>query len=60
MMERDSGTAEWRTYEDFLHRKVEIARMSMKRNRGRADHDVEADFARRRSQLLDRARQLGR
>jgi len=36
---------EEREYEEFLHRKVQVARSSVRRGRGRPNEDVEAQFA---------------
>jgi hypothetical protein len=38
-----------REYEDFLHQKVEKARLSLRSNQGIANDDVEAEFAERRA-----------
>lgn len=38
-----------REYEDFLHQKVEKARLSLRSNQGIANDDVEAEFAARRA-----------
>lgn len=46
---------EERAYVEFLRRKVEIARASMRADRGRSSEEVEADFARRRAELLRKA-----
>lgn len=37
----------------FLHRKVEVARASVRAGRGRSGETVEAEFSARRSQLAD-------
>lgn len=41
-----------RDYDDFLHRKVEIARKSVRGGRGRPNEEVSAEFAGRRAALL--------
>lgn len=41
-----------REYDEFLRRKIEIARSSMRAGRGRSNEEVEADFAARRAELL--------
>lgn len=46
---------EEREYDDFLRRKVEIARASMRAGRGRSNEEVEAEFAARRAELLREA-----
>lgn len=46
---------EARDYDEFLRRKVDIARESVRAGRGRANDEVEADFAARRANLLRRA-----
>lgn len=46
---------EARAYDEFLHRKVEIARKSMRAGRGRPNEEVEAEFAVRRAELLRKA-----
>jgi hypothetical protein len=43
---------EARDYDAFLHRKVEVARISMRAGRGRSNEDVEAEFAARRAKAL--------
>jgi predicted transcriptional regulator len=45
---------ESREYDEFLHRKVEVARASMHAGRGRSNDDIEADAAVRRAELLRR------
>lgn len=40
---------EAREYDQFLHRKVEVARSSMRAGCGRSNDEVEADFAARRA-----------
>jgi predicted transcriptional regulator len=50
---------EARAYDEFLHRKVEIARKSMRAGRGRSNEEVEAEFAKRRAELLRRAKEAG-
>ena len=42
---------EAREYDEFLHRKVEIARSSMRAELGRSNDEVEADFATRRASV---------
>ena len=42
---------EAREYDEFLHRKVEIARSSMRAGLGRSNVEVEADFATRRASV---------
>jgi hypothetical protein len=42
---------EAREYDEFLRRKVEIARSSMRAGRGRSNEDVEVEFAARRAEL---------
>jgi predicted transcriptional regulator len=46
---------EARDYDEFLRRKVEAARVSVRAGRGRPNEDVEADFAARRAELRRRA-----
>jgi hypothetical protein len=46
---------EVRDYDDFLRRKVEVARASVKALRGKANDEVEADFAARRAKAKNRA-----
>jgi len=41
---------EAREYDDYLRRKVEVARRSMRAGRGRSNDEVEAAFAARRKQ----------
>jgi hypothetical protein len=43
--------AEARDYDAFLRRKVDTARASMQAGRGRANDEVEADFAARRAEI---------
>jgi predicted transcriptional regulator len=43
---------EAREYDEFLRRKVEIARTSMQAGIGRSNEEVEAEFAARRAALL--------
>ena len=50
---------ETREYDDFLRRKVEAARISMRAGRGRAHEEVEADAAARRTELLRKADKTG-
>lgn len=40
-----------REYDEFLHRKVEVARASMRAGRGRSNDEVEAEFAARRAKV---------
>lgn len=40
-----------REYDEFLHRKVEVARVSMRAGRGRSNDEVEAEFAARRAKV---------
>ncbi|MGO1080694.1 hypothetical protein [Inquilinus sp. CA228] len=42
---------EEREYDEFLRRKVEIARSSMRAGRGRSNEVVEAEFAAQRAEL---------
>lgn len=44
-----------REYEDYLRRKVEAGRASMRAERGRPDEEVEAEFAAMRRAAADRA-----
>lgn len=46
---------EAREYDEYLGRKVEIARASMRADRGRSNEDVEARFAARRAEVLGKA-----
>ena len=46
---------EARDYNEFLRRKVETARESMRADRGRSNEEVEAEFAARRAELLRKA-----
>jgi predicted transcriptional regulator len=46
---------EAREYNDFLRRKVEIARASVREGRLRSNEEVEREFAARRAELLRRA-----
>ncbi|PKP71034.1 MAG: antitoxin of toxin-antitoxin stability system [Alphaproteobacteria bacterium HGW-Alphaproteobacteria-5] len=46
---------EAREYDAFLGRKVEIARGSVRADRGRTNDEVEASFAARRTELLRKA-----
>ena len=50
---------EEREYDEFLRRKIEIARSSMRAGRGRSNEDVEAEFAARRAELLGEADETG-
>jgi len=40
-----------RDYDDYLRRKVEAARASMRAGRGRLNEEVEAEFTARRDQV---------
>lgn len=40
-----------REYDEFLHRKVEVARASMRAGRGRSNDEVEAEFAARHAKV---------
>jgi hypothetical protein len=42
-------------YIDFLRRKVELARRSIAAGRGHSNEEVEAEFAKKRAELLRRA-----
>jgi predicted transcriptional regulator len=44
---------EAREYDEFLHRKVEAGRVSMRAGRGRSNDEVEADFAARRADVAN-------
>ena len=44
---------EAREYDEYLHRKVEIGRASMRAGNGYANDDVEAEFAARRAGVAD-------
>lgn len=46
---------ERREHGDFLQRKIEAARASVRDGRGRSNDAVEADFAARRARITDRA-----
>ena len=46
---------EAREYDDFLRRKVEVARSSMRAGRGRSNDEVEAGFAARRAKVAGQA-----
>ncbi|CAE6871470.1 hypothetical protein R69658_08177 [Paraburkholderia aspalathi] len=46
---------EARDYDEFLHRKVEAGRASMRADRGRPDDEVEARFAARRASVAGKA-----
>ena len=46
---------EAREYDEFLHRKVEIARSSMRAGLGWSNDEVEADFAARRASMAGQA-----
>ncbi|VWC46137.1 hypothetical protein BAR24066_07378 [Burkholderia arboris] len=50
---------ETREYDEFLRRKVEAARISMRAGRGRSNEEVEADAAARRATLLRKADEAG-
>ena len=45
---------ETREYDEFLGRKVEAARASMRTGVGPSNDEVEAEFAARRTQVIDR------
>jgi len=42
---------ETREYDEFLHRKIELARSSIHAGQGISNDEVEADFAARRAQV---------
>ena len=44
-----------REYDEFLHRKVEVARLSMRAGQGRPNDEVEAEFAARRASVANQA-----
>ncbi|RWM47630.1 antitoxin of toxin-antitoxin stability system [Mesorhizobium sp.] len=46
---------EEREYNEFLRRKVEVARSSMRAGRGRTNDEIEADFAGRRAKTASQA-----
>jgi predicted transcriptional regulator len=46
---------EARDYDEFVRRKVEIARSSMHAGRGLSNEDVESEFAARRAEVASRA-----
>ncbi|AZO22675.1 MAG: antitoxin of toxin-antitoxin stability system [Mesorhizobium sp.] len=46
---------EEREYDEFLRRKVEIARSSMRAGRGRTNDEIEDDFAARRAKTASQA-----
>lgn len=48
-----------REYDEFLRRKMELARASMRAGRGRSNEEVEAEFASRRADLLREADKAG-
>lgn len=50
---------EEREYDEFLRRKVEIARASMRADRGQSNEEVEAEFAALRAELLREADETG-
>ncbi|MHB1677843.1 MAG: antitoxin of toxin-antitoxin stability system [Sulfuriferula sp.] len=50
---RNQRTA--REYDEFLHRKVEVARLSMRAGQGRPNDEVEAEFAARRASVASQA-----
>jgi hypothetical protein len=52
MREFVKSRREAREYDEFLARKVEMARASMRAGRGRSNEDVEAVFAERRAEVL--------
>jgi len=43
---------EARDYDDYLRRKIEAGRASMRAGRGRSNDEVEAEFAARRDQVV--------
>ncbi len=45
-----------REYDEFLRRKVAVARASVRTGRGRSSAEVEAEFAARRRRVLDKPR----
>jgi hypothetical protein len=50
---------EEREYDEFLRRKVELARASMRAGRGRSNEEVEAEFAAIRAKLEREADETG-
>lgn len=44
---------EAREYDEFLRRKVEVARLSMRAGQGRPNDEVEAEFAARRASVAN-------
>ncbi|VVE85415.1 antitoxin of toxin-antitoxin stability system [Pandoraea sputorum] len=50
---------ETREYDEFLCRKVEAARISIRTGRGRSNEEVEADAIARRAALLHKADKAG-
>ncbi|MHB1678695.1 MAG: antitoxin of toxin-antitoxin stability system [Sulfuriferula sp.] len=44
-----------REYDEFLRRKVEVARLSMRAGQGRSNDEVEAEFAARRASVTNQA-----
>ncbi len=44
-----------RDYDEFLRRKVEASRVSMRAGRGRPDEEIEAEFSKRRAKAVTRA-----
>ena len=44
-----------REYDDYLRRKVEIARVSVRAGRGRSNDEVDAEFAKRRARAPGKA-----
>ena len=44
-----------REYDEFLRRKVEVARLSMRAGQGRSNDEVEAEFAARRASVANQA-----
>ncbi len=50
---RNQRTA--REYDEFLRRKVEVARLSMRAGQGRSNDEVEAEFAARRASVANQA-----
>ncbi len=46
---------EAREHDEFLRRKVEVARSSLRAGRGASNEEVEAEFATRRASVIDQA-----
>ncbi|MFZ2207594.1 MAG: antitoxin of toxin-antitoxin stability system [Porticoccaceae bacterium] len=46
---------EAREHDEFLRRKVEVARSSMRAGQGASSEEVEAEFATRRASVIDQA-----